>query len=81
MARRYDQCDERGREEHFNKGDIGLLGGEDSGEWVCVVDAEAFGGTDGDTAVVLIEGYKVDVGNSHVCKSPAPVDVIWVKIL
>lgn len=66
MARRYDQRDKRGREEHFNEGHIGLLGGENSGEWIGVVDAEALGGTDSDTAVVLVESNEVDVGDSHV---------------
>lgn len=69
MARRYNQCDKRGREEHFNEGHIGLLGGEDSGEWIGVVDAEALGGTDSDTAVVLVESNEVDVGDSHVCRN------------
>lgn len=41
MARRDDQCDKRSREEHFDEGYIGLLGGEDSGEGIGVVDAEA----------------------------------------
>lgn len=68
VARRYDQCDKRGREEHFNEGHIGLLGGEDSGEWIGMVDAKALGGTDSDTAVVLVESNEVDVGDSHVCR-------------
>jgi hypothetical protein len=44
MPRRQDQSDKRGREEHFDDGDIAIVAAEDLGEGVGMIDSKAFRG-------------------------------------
>lgn len=44
MAGRKNQGDQRGREQHFDNRNVPVIAAEYSGERVCVIDAETFGG-------------------------------------
>jgi hypothetical protein len=59
VSGRADHGNQRRREEHFNNSDIPFVAVEDLGEGIGVVDAEALGGADSQTAVVLVKGDEV----------------------
>jgi hypothetical protein len=65
VARRADHGNQRGREEHFNDSDIPFVAVKDLGEGIGVVDAEALGGANSQTAVVLVEGDEVEGAAQH----------------
>lgn len=65
VAGRADDGDQRSGEEHLDEGDISFVAVEDLGEGVGVVDAEALAGADSQTAVVLVEGDKVERAARH----------------
>lgn len=65
MARRKNESDEGGREQHLDNSNVAIVAAEDSRERIGMVDAKALGGTNSKTAVVLIESDEIEGGSSH----------------
>ena len=71
VAGRLDEGHQGGGKKHLDDGDIAFVAVEDLGEGLGVVDAEAFGGADGQAAVVLVEGDEVECAARHGGRSDA----------
>lgn len=65
MAGREDEGDKRSREEHLDDGNVAVIAAEYSREWIGVIDSKALGCSNGQAAVILIEGNKVECRIGH----------------